>query len=275
MRLGDWLALAAEAGVAAVPAVRLGDIAALDLAALSGDSEDPVSADGLAVVERLAAALQDAPAASILRWDIGCLEITRAAVQAGRRPVGTERGFSVFRGRVRPCFRDARLAREALLWPQQRVAAWLRPWIEPRKIAGDTRPCPETWRVYLGAGGVAAASLVHPEASMPAERLGASGCGAALGAARRLFGRMRQDGLLPRPQGGEIRPDGVLCTLDFLIDEAGQPLLLDGGPAPLHDRSRPSWRCCFPPDVMLAGLAVGDGRVLPLPPPDNGIAVAA
>lgn len=275
MRLGDWLALAAEAGIAVVPALRLGDIAALDLASLSGDSEDPVSADGRAAVERLALSLRDAPAAGILRWDIGCLETTLAAVRAGRRPVGTERGYSVFRGRTRPCFRDARLAREALLWPQPRVAAWLRPWIEPRKIAGDARPCPETWRIYLGAGGVAAASLADPEASMPPDRLGASGCGAALDVARRLFDRLRRDGLLPRPQDGEVRPDGILCTLDVLIDEAGQPLLLDGGPAPVDDRSRPAWRCCFPPGAMLAGLAIGDGRIVPLPPPDNGAAVAA
>ncbi|MGK9235351.1 hypothetical protein KXS07_27120 [Inquilinus limosus] len=275
VRLGDWLALAAAAGVAAVPALRLGDIAAFDLASLAGDSEDPVSADGHAAVQRLTAALRDAPAASVLRWDIGCLEITRAAAKAGRRPEGAERGYSVFRGRVHPCFRDARLARQAILWPQPRVAAWLRPWIEPRKIAGDTRPHPEAWRIFLGADGIIAASLVHPEAPVAPEWLAGSGCGPALAAARRLFDRMRAEHVLRRLQGDPARPDGILFTLDFLIDETGRALLLDGAPAPADDRTRPSWRCCFRPEAGLAGIAVGDGRVLTLPQPDEGSAAAA
>lgn len=245
--LGDWLALAAAAGVAAVPALRLGDIATIDLAALAGESEDSVSPDGHAAVEQLAASLQDAPAASLLRWDIGCLEITRAAIRAGRRPAGPERGYSVIRGRIGPCFRDEGLARRAPLWPQPRVTAWLRPWIEPRKIPGSERPCPEVWRIRLGADGGMAASPAHPEAMLPPEDL--SGRDAALAAALQLFGRVRAAGI-PRP----LRTSGpVPCGLDFLIDEAGRALLLDGGPAPAHDQAR-------------------HGAFLPVPRPDHGAA---
>lgn len=262
IRLGDWLALAAAAGVAAVPALRLGDIATFDLASLSGETGDPVSVKGCAAVDRLAASLQDAPAASILRWDIGCLDSTQTAMRAGHRPAGPERGYSVFRGRVRPCFRDARLARESLLWPLPKVVAWLRPWIEPRRIAGGTRPCPEAWRLYLGGNGVVAASLVHPDSWLAPEWLAASGCTAALEAGRALFGRLRgEEGIASRLHGA-ARPDGILGTMDLLIDEAGRALLLDGGPAPARDHARPGWRGAFPPGAAMAGIAIGNGLVL-------------
>ena len=259
--------------MAAVPARRIGDMAVSDLAALSGGSEDPVSAEGLAALERLTAALRDAPAASILRWDFGCLDATRAAARAGRRPSGPERGYSVFRGRIHPCFRDRRLAREVALWPSPRMAAWLRPWVEARKLAGDAHPCPELWRVYVTAAGAVAASLVHTEAPIAPDALTASGCDAALAAARRLFVRIRAELGAQRPQPGPARPDDILFALDFLIDETGQALLLDGSPAPADDRARPTWRCCFPPDAPLAGIALGHRRVLPLS--DRGSAQAS
>lgn len=274
IRLGDWLALAAAAGVAAVPALRAGDIATFDLASLAGEAGDPVGAEGRAAMDRLAASLQDAPAASILRWDIGCLEITRAAMRAGRRPAGPERGFTVFRGGVSPCFRDARLAREALLWPLPKVVAWLRPWVEPRRIAGDAQPCPEAWRLYLGGGGVVAASLVHPGSWLEPEWLDASGCAAALEAGHAVLDRMREEGILPRLQGA-ARPDGILCTADVLIDEAGRALLLDGAQAPARDHVRPGWRGAFPPGTELAGIAIGNGLVLPLSRAGTGAAAAA
>jgi hypothetical protein len=221
--LGGWLALAAAAGVAAVPAQRLGDIATDDLIALSGVPGDPVSPEGEAAVEHLAAMLQDAPAGTILRWDVGCLGATRRAVLAGRRPAGPDRGYTVFGGRVMPCFRDRRLAGKALLWRRPRVTAWLRPWVEARRIAGERHAVPEIWRIHLGHDGGAAASLVHPGASIAAARLGDTGCSAALASAALLADRMRGEGRLA-DRGG-----GLLHALDFLIDGDGHALLLDGG----------------------------------------------
>ncbi|WP_395678205.1 hypothetical protein [Inquilinus sp.] len=257
-----------------MPALRAGDIATFDLASLSGEAGDPVGAQGRAAMDRLAASLQDAPAASILRRGIGCLEITRAAMRAGRRPTGPERGFTVFRGGVSRCFRDARLAREAVLWPLPKMVAWLQPWIEPRKIAGDAQPCPEAWRLHLGQGGVAAASLVHPESSLAPEGLDASGCAAALEAGSAVPGRMREEGILPRLQGA-ARPDGILCAADVPIDEAGRALLLDGAQAPARDHIRPGWRGAFPPGADVAGIAIGNGLVLPLSRAGGGAAEAA
>jgi hypothetical protein len=247
-----------------VPARWLGDIGRDDLFALAGQSEDPVSPEGRLAVEHLAEALRDAPAAAILRWDIGCLAATRAAIEAGRRPVGPERGYSVFRGRAQPGFHDRRLAAAALLWPQPRVAAWLRPWVEPRKVPGAFHPCPEVWRVYLDGDGPVAASLVHAGATVSPVGLAASGCAAAVSAGWRLFGRLREERVLDRLQRDGERPDGILCTLDVLIDGAGRALLLDGGAAPAGSRGRTSWRCGFPPGAALAGIALGDGVVLPM-----------
>lgn len=256
LRLGDWLSLAVAADVAVVPAQRLGTLDISDLRSLTGHGEDRASPEGEAEVARMAQALREADG-GVLRWDCGCLGATHDAVRSGRRPEGFERGYTSFEGRCRPSFRDSRLAAKAMLWPGEQMTAWLRPWVEPGRINGTAGPRPEVWRVYLGLDGIVAASLYHRDAALQPGDAGQSGCAAALDGAVRVLQRMRS--------AGAVGDTAALFALDFLVGEDGRSRLLDGGVPPLDGLSQAAWRCAFTEGAPLAGIAIGGGRIVPLP----------
>ena len=276
LSLPAWLAVAARAGVAAIPAR---EIAVLDLSVFQAAlDKDPAAGAQLDAFEQ--DILARLGPEDILRFEQVAPADLKHALSTGR---GTCRGtFRTPAGQERIDFEDPRFVDTLLDLGMDAVRAYARPRYPARMIPAGDGQWPLEFRVFVIEGTVTGLSAYYPQAPVSPETAGQAAA-AALDQAERIRQTLESlrlgvgNGALCN-DGGPLDPDDPRpawmpstwgpqhLTLDFLIRQDGTPVFLEGGPGGLLT----AHPCCFAPhpghpaDLLHGAVFAEGGTAVPL-----------
>lgn len=235
LSLPGWLKVAELAGLPFIPAREILDAPIEDFTANVRDGEKhPFEAHDIAMT----AALKQG---EMVRMENVAPGAIKSCMSRGHDMMsGVTRGFE---GRMGVDLFDDRFYETFLDMSEHRVRGYARPIMASRKIDGIFRDEAGAWptefRVYVQDGAVVGVSNYYPQVTMSPDAHAAPML-EAVDMARHLVTFMKKhDILCDNPKyaaEGHIR-----CTLDFFQTEAGEVLLLEGGPEGLIAADP----CCF------------------------------
>lgn len=269
LSLGNWLIIAAEAGVGAVPARILHAVPtqALFSDAMGNDRPEHYRKD----LEELDAAIQTIREDEMLRFDPCGSAALKSSISEGRGElVGPSRGYiRSHNGRVDHILCE-RLA-DAFLWhPEDHMPVFARPIIKTRKRGGwafhtgaaGEWPC--EWRVYVREGVVIGISNYYPQAAAGVEDVPT-----ALAAAVRtelLISAMADLKIVPHHSRyeGALDISKASFSADFIERDDGELLFLEAGPAHIFRPAFGASPCCFNPNDGISGIALAPGVIIPM-----------
>lgn len=214
--LGVWLELASKAGVALVPAEKVGELPIEALLRFEEVNHEPTQA-AMAELDRINQGLGDN---QMLRWDCCAGFDIKMGMSHGERPSGTE--LHLFPGEPRTF---------DLLYdfPGDTIALWKRPWIQAQDIDGF----PVEFRVFVGEGQVIGVANYYLQRDLPATPEILAAARRCVLAARKIVETMEATALTPAMPGMSeafLQKIGRHGSLDFLVTPAGEVLFLEGGP---------------------------------------------
>lgn len=279
LSLGNWLTLAAEAGVPAVPAEHLGSLTPRNMMDIEEAMYDGAEGLDLSAFNAINARLTDLRGAFMVRCDAVSSGDVKALMGSPVPPgktrldlIGPKRGFGYQEhdGRRFLSVDDSRFSDGVGDWPDGTCPIWARPIVPARQIDGPNGPFQAEWRIFVKNGQISGASSYYPQAPRPVDDADRTALMAALVHARKIVDLLVERSLVPdhpiyRSYAKIFDPASIACSIDFIELDDGQVLLLEGGPASL-----PKWGshgCCFADEGQEerepVGIAWGGGRFDP------------
>jgi len=241
--LGDWLRAWQARSIPHVPAHLMGMASVDDC--MSFDTEGPH-------INRLSTAFQGAAQARtqgrMIRFDCCSSMELKQRMASGQTDWQPE--FAI------PVLDDPRLMDILSEFPRPDVPIWSRPWI----VAAKVQNYPVEYRAFVRDGLVAGISSYYPQRPLPRfeDQIRTVNHHTEVLAdwiqretAKPLL--WPQSPHMLKAQGDGMDPNGVHFTADYLVDEAGGILFLEGGP-PHEMGAHP---CCFRPGEI-KGTALTD-----------------
>lgn len=269
LSLGNWLLIAAEAGVEAVPARIL---SAVPTQALFSDAMGNARPEHFREpLEALDDAIQTIRDDEMLRFDPCGSSALKASISEGRGElVGESRGYIKSHNGHIDHILCKRLA-DAFLWhPEDHMPVFARPIIRTRKRGGwafhtgaaGQWPC--EWRVYVREGEIIGVSNYYPQAAAPADDIPMAML--AVEKTQTLLDTMSRLKIVPHHSRyeGALDTDKASFSADFIEREDGELLFLEGGPTHIFRPAFGASPCCFNPNDGISGIALAPGVVLPL-----------
>jgi hypothetical protein len=235
--LGAWIEHASAAGIAHVPCWLLGAVSRAEWQRWIEHGEFD-EGDGMARVRQAAAGM---PAPSMVRWD-PCASLELKLSIAEQLPVDQTCRVGLPAGDPRAC--------DILMeYPSERVPVWGRPWVQAQIVDGF----PVEFRVFIREGQIDGIASYYPQRPLPHDARVLSWVSACRASTNQLINHLNEAGEFPWMLSYEgVMPTGsVSATLDFIVDQAGQVLLLEAGP-PYGCGAHP---CAFI-DRPIAGVAL-------------------
>jgi len=276
LSLPAWLAVAARAGVASIPASEIASMRAGDFRLESEGDDDPSLVFETAILDALGAD-------EVLRFEhVASSEVKHDMSEGQPLRNGTFWSPPFNRWMV-PLF-DERFYTTLLDFAPDRIRAYARPKIRTHLVPGQFRDHDGAWpvefRVFVVGGRVVGVSNYYPQVALEVEawRGRARECvdlaQEILDAMERLHIGVGNCRLCPDAGDPDRASDWIPAawgpqdfTLDFLLDaEAEKMVLLEGGPAGLQ-AAHP---CCFTPrrghpaEVLSGAVFAEDAEPIPL-----------
>lgn len=261
LSLGNWLIIAEKCGVRSVPARYLSAAPAL---ALFSDGMGNKRPDHfVAELEKMDQAIQTIKPSEMLRFDGCATQYAKAKISEGKPELTGEcRGYiENEKGGVDHILCE-RLVSSFLNSTQPFVIAWARPIIKPSLregysiITGKEGFWPAEWRVYCRNGNVVGVSNYYPqsiatESDIPMAKLAAANT-------QKMADELTKIKSSPHHPRYEDRVDteSLHFTADFIEDEDGNLLFLEGGPDHFFSPHWGAHPCCFNPNIGIEGLAL-------------------
>ncbi len=270
--LGNWMEVAAVAGVPAIQADFLGCLPLTPLLGMAdpGDLEaasrnetfKKVAADIEAIVSKV-------PDGHILRMDAaGGAELKMAMAEGSMDPLAARpraRGFIEHEGKRFMDLDDPRFFEILMSYPEDAVPMWSRPWMQAKRRAGTNQwgepgSFPREWRVFIAESRIVGISNYYPQSPMTIRELDVEVINAVTSRAISMIGAMKAGRVRPfhPTYTKEVAPNDICCSLDFMEAEDGRLLFLEGGPGHLSFWGASG--CCFGEKSPIRGVALAAGK---------------
>ena len=250
--LGDWLRLCGEIGIPYVPARNVTQIDKDDYLNFEtpGEHRERLSTALRAIHD---AAQSESQKRTMMRFD-PC------------SPMTVKYALSVGSYEWKPEFEelildDPRAFDILYEYPRQSIPIWQRPWIATQIEDGY----PVEYRAFVRDGRVVGVSNYYPQRPLKRQHFQIQ---RVFEYTARLAEKAPAPFLWHRPIFGipnSPDPEGIHFTADFIVDQDGRTLFLEGGP-PHGLGAHP---CCFRPDDV-RGVALSDRNAEETPRPSSG-----
>lgn len=268
--LGNWLTVAAQAGVPFIPARLLTSArTTVIFAGLQGIKQpEPQQAE----FDAFHADLQRIEPGEMLRFDMCAAATVKAGLSDGQ---GVRSGWYEHELTKYPDV-DGRIVHALLNYTFEYLPVFARPIIPLRMVDGDAPDCPfgrwpREWRVYITEGKVTGVSNYYVQApAKPAEAHNAARAADLALAIVEVLTVAKSWPHHPRLEG-VFNTESVSCSLDFAETADGQLVLVEGGPPHIFSPPWGAHPCCFAPGQPLKGVALALGS----PPIGLGIKPAS
>jgi hypothetical protein len=271
--LGNWLSIAASAGIEAVPARLLSATSTIDLFAIcmghKGGVEKRLSA--------FDADLSKIKDSEILRFDACAYSGLKASLSEGRPKIGDDQKGWKRRdsGEVDYAVCD-RLVDSFLNNPEPHMVAWARPIVDPllrqgwSSTSGAPGEWPKEWRVYVEAGEVVGVSNYYLQSSATDGEIPQAE--KAISLTQQIIDALKQSSAYPHHPRyeGARNTETQSFSADWMEINGGGMFLVEAGPAHLRSPNWGAHPCCFDHRKGVYGMALALGDNRPLPTPANG-----
>jgi hypothetical protein len=268
--LGNWLTVAARAGVPFIPARLLASASPTVIyAGVQGiKMHEPQQSE----FDAFMADLQWIKPGEMLRFDMCAAATIKARLSDG----GPIQSGWFEEDLVKYPDVDGRIIHALLNYTFEYLPVFARPIIPLRMVEGDApdHPLgrwPREWRVFVNEGRVTGVSNYYLQAPAKASESAAAAKAAEL--AQAMIGALIEAKSWPHHprMEGVFNTEAVSCSLDFAEGPGGELVLVEGGPPHIFSPPWGAHPCCFTPGAPLEGIALALGHT-PIPAKfDDGV----
>ena len=269
MSLGNWLTIALQADIPFIPARLLG--APRSLALFSDGMGNPRPDHFRDELEDLDEAIQSIADNEMLRFDHCGSGALKSRISKGQPEIaGDARGVIKGHNGQLDHILCERLVESFLNSMSDYMPVWARPIVKPRVQpgwdfhTGHSGMWPCEWRVYVREGRVTGASNYYPQSAASEEDL--KYAKVAVSCTQKMIDVMAGLNISPHHPRyvAEFEPKTASFSADFICAENGEVLFLEGGPAHIYNPPFGASPCCFNPHDGIDGVALAQGKILPL-----------
>jgi hypothetical protein len=243
--LGAWLQHAQHAGVPHVPANEVARVSRWQF--LNFQESNEADRQMWKSVRDLR---HSVPADHMVRWD-PCAELgLKQAMAKSKLDMAIEASHPVHPEA------DPRTYDILYDYPLEKVSLWSRPWVKAQMHESH----PVEFRVFVRDSRVLGVANYYVQRALPESPEILRAVNTCIALSAQLVGSMQEHGAFPwmphyEKMGFDMSAGAIHATLDFLVSEGGQVLLLEAGP-PFGAGAHP---CAFQGKEHITGLALGLG----------------